>query len=99
MSEPGPVRLTVLGSGTSTGVPIVGCSCPVCLSPDPRDARTRCGVHLACEGFGLQIDVSPDFRAQALRHRFGRVDAVVVTHCHADHVLGLDDLRRFNTTQ
>ena len=99
MREPGPVRVTVLGSGTSTGVPIVGCSCPTCLSRDPRDARTRCGVHVACEGFGLQIDVSPDFREQALRHRFGRVDAVVVTHCHADHVLGLDDLRRFNTIQ
>ena len=99
MREPGEARITVLGSGTSTGVPIVGCSCPVCLSPDPRDARTRCGIHVACEGFGLQIDVSPDFRAQALRHRFGRVDAVVATHCHADHVLGLDDLRRFNTIQ
>ena len=97
--EPGPAVATVLGSGTSTGVPIVGCSCPVCLSRDPRDRRTRCGVHVACEGFGLQIDVSPDFREQALRHRFGRVDAVVVTHCHADHVLGLDDLRRFNTMQ
>lgn len=99
MREPGEARVTVLGSGTSTGVPVVGCSCPVCLSRDPRDRRSRCGVHLACEGFGLQIDVSPDFREQALRHRFGRVDAVVVTHCHADHVLGLDDLRRFNTIQ
>ncbi|MBQ9727753.1 MAG: MBL fold metallo-hydrolase [Kiritimatiellae bacterium] len=99
MREPGEARITVLGSGTSTGVPVVGCSCPVCLSRDPRDRRSRCGIHVACEGFGLQIDVSPDFREQALRHRFGRVDAVVVTHCHADHVLGLDDLRRFNTIQ
>ena len=99
MREPGEARVTVLGSGTSTGVPVVGCSCPTCLSADPRDRRTRCGIHVACEGFGLQIDVSPDFREQALRHRFGRVGAVVLTHCHADHVLGLDDLRRFNTIQ
>ena len=91
--------VTILGSGTSTGVPIVGCSCPVCSSSDPRDARLRCGVHVRCEGFGLQIDVSPDFRQQALTRRIARVDAVVLTHCHADHVLGLDDLRRFNTLQ
>ena len=93
------MRVTVLGSGTSTGVPIIGCRCPVCSSADPRDARLRCGFHVEAGGFGLQIDVSPDFRAQALRFGIPRVDALVVTHCHADHVLGLDDIRRFNTLQ
>lgn len=92
-------RILVLGSGTSTGVPIIGCSCPVCASSDPRDARLRCGLHVSCDGFGLQIDVSPDFRQQALSRGIARVDAVLLTHCHADHVLGLDDLRRFNTLQ
>ena len=62
MSAP-RMRVTVLGSGTSTGVPIIGCRCPVCTSSDPRDARLRCGFHVECGGFGLQIDVSPDFRA------------------------------------
>ena len=93
------MKVTVLGSGTSTGVPIIGCRCPVCTSSDPRDARLRCGFHVESGGFGLQIDVSPDFRAQALRFGVARVDALVVTHCHADHVLGLDDVRRFNTLQ
>ncbi len=98
MSAP-RMKVTVLGSGTSTGVPIIGCRCPVCTSADPCDARLRCGFHVEAGGFGLQIDVSPDFRAQALRFAIGRVDALVVTHCHADHVLGLDDIRRFNTLQ
>ncbi|MBR1836034.1 MAG: MBL fold metallo-hydrolase [Kiritimatiellae bacterium] len=89
----------ILGSGTSTGVPLVGCTCPVCTSRDPRDVRTRCGIHVEAEGFGLQVDVSPDFRAQALRGWVPRVDAVLVTHCHADHCLGLDDVRRYNTLQ
>ena len=93
------MRVTVLGSGTSTGVPIIGCRCPVCSSADPRDARLRCGFHVEAAGFGLQIDVSPDFRAQALRFAIPRIDALAVTHCHADHVLGLDDIRRFNTLQ
>ena len=92
-------RVLVMGSGTSTGVPLLGCDCPVCTSSDPRDRRDRCGVYVSAEGFGLQIDVSPDFRVQALRHRIPRVDALLVTHCHADHCLGLDDVRRFNTLQ
>ena len=92
-------EVLVLGSGTSTGVPLIGCTCPVCTSSDPRDVRARCGLHVSCDGFALQIDVSPDFRAQALRLGVSRVDAALVTHCHADHALGLDDLRRFNTLQ
>lgn len=94
-------KATVLfmGTGTSTGVPIIGCSCPVCSSADPRDRRLRFGMHVSARGFGLQIDVSPDFREQAIRSKVPRVDAVVLSHCHADHVLGLDDLRRYNTLQ
>lgn len=92
-------KILVMGSGTSTGVPIIGCDCPVCVSQDPRDRRLRFGLHVSARGFGLQIDVSPDFRQQALREKLPRVDAVVLSHCHADHVLGLDDLRRYNTLQ
>ena len=92
-------EVLVMGSGTSTGVPIIGCSCPTCTSRDPRDARLRFGLHVSARGFGLQIDVSPDFRQQAIRFKVPRVDAVVLSHCHADHVLGMDDLRRYNTLQ
>lgn len=97
MSRTATIRL--LGSGTSAGVPIIGCSCPVCTSADPHDNRLRPGVWMECDGFALELDVSPDFRQQALRYRLPRVDAVLVTHCHADHVLGLDELRRYNTLQ
>lgn len=95
----GKAKILIMGSGTSTGVPIIGCRCPVCTSRDPRDRRLRFGIHVSAEGFGLQLDVSPDFREQALRAAVPRVDAVVISHCHADHVLGLDDLRRYNTLQ
>lgn len=98
-SESDRARVLIMGSGTSTGVPLIGCRCPVCRSADPRDRRDRCGVHISAEGFGLQIDVSPDFRVQALKFGVERVDALIVTHCHADHCLGLDDVRRFNTLQ
>ncbi len=99
MNDNRKISLKVLGSGTSTGVPLVGCSCPVCTSADPRDRRDRCGFYVSLDGFGIQIDVSPDFRNQALRHSLPRVDAVIVTHAHADHCLGLDDIRRYNTIQ
>lgn len=90
----------ILGSGTSTGVPLIGCGCRVCTSADPRDRRLRAGVHVtAPDGFALQIDLSPDFRQQALLHALPRVDAALVSHCHADHALGLDELRRYNTLQ
>ena len=98
MQEP-PASILVTGSGTSTGVPVIGCACPVCTSADPRDARLRSGVLVRAGSFALQLDISPDFRQQPLRYRIGRVDALFVTHCHADHVLGLDDIRRYNTIQ
>ncbi len=89
----------VLGSGTSTGVPLVGCECAVCSSRDPRDFRMRSSVYVTCGGYSVLIDASPDFRWQALRFGIPRVDAVLITHPHADHILGLDDIRRYNTMQ
>jgi len=86
-------RMLFLGTGTSTGVPLVGCSCDTCTSGDPRDVRTRTSVLLGLPGGHLLIDTSPDLRGQLLRERIGRVDAVLYTHDHVDHVYGLDDLR------
>lgn len=85
--------LTVLGSGTSMGVPTIGCDCRVCHSPDPRDRRTRPSVMVTYADRTVLIDTTPDFREQAIRERIKAVDAVLYTHAHADHVLGLDDLR------
>ena len=81
-------------------MPMIGCECAVCRSDDPRDARTRPSVYVTLpDGTAILIDTAPDFRMQALRHRLPRVDAVLYTHGHADHVLGLDDLRRYNHLQ
>jgi phosphoribosyl 1,2-cyclic phosphate phosphodiesterase len=85
--------LTVLGSGTSMGVPTIGCTCKVCASADPHDRRTRPSVMIEWDGHRVLIDTTPDFREQALREGINRVDAVLYTHGHADHILGLDDLR------
>lgn len=85
--------LTVLGSGTSMGVPTIGCDCRVCTSSDPRDHRTRPSVLLEYDGRHVLIDTTPDFRQQAIRERISKLDAVLYTHAHADHILGLDDLR------
>ena len=89
------MKLTFLGTGTSTGVPTVGCSCAVCTSPAERDKRTRPSLMLEYSGRTVVIDTTPDFRSQALRQKIQRVDAIVFTHAHADHVLGLDDVRPF----
>jgi phosphoribosyl 1,2-cyclic phosphate phosphodiesterase len=85
--------LTVLGSGTSMGVPTIGCTCAVCHSSDPRDRRTRPSVLIEYGGNFVLIDTTPDFREQAIREQIRRVDAVLYTHTHADHILGIDDLR------
>ncbi|MDT8441946.1 MAG: GPMC system MBL fold metallohydrolase [Desulfuromonadales bacterium] len=90
------LQLTILGSGTSTGVPVLGCHCPVCRSDEPRNRRTRCSVLLAWAGRQVLIDTATDFRQQALREGIERLDAVLFTHTHADHVHGIDDLRTLN---
>lgn len=85
--------LTVLGSGTSMGVPTIGCNCAVCHSTDPHDRRTRPSVMVSYSGRHVLIDTTPDFREQALREHITHLDAVIYTHTHADHILGIDDLR------
>ncbi len=85
--------LTVLGSGTSMGVPTIGCTCRVCTSGDPRDQRTRPSIMLQYEGRCVLIDTTPDFRQQAIREQIRHIDAILYTHAHADHILGLDDVR------
>jgi phosphoribosyl 1,2-cyclic phosphate phosphodiesterase len=95
-------QLTFLGTGTSMGVPTLGCDCTVCTSPDPRDRRLRPSVLLQWQHGGRQrvvlIDTGPDFREQALRNKLTRVDAVFYTHGHADHIFGFDDLRPLSFT-
>ena len=98
-APPPPLRIRVLGSGTSVGVPTLVCRCAVCLSDDPRDQRLRPSVLLRYGGRAVVIDTTPDFRTQALRAGLDHLDAVLFTHAHADHILGLDDVRPFNHWQ
>lgn len=94
MTKEAKNQVSILGSGTSTGVPMPGCSCAVCLSPDPRNKRMRTSVFLhTSQGKKILIDTTPDLRMQLLNHSIKEVDAVVITHDHADHVHGIDDLR------
>lgn len=90
------LKVTILGSGTSTGIPMVGCSCPVCRSTDPRDSRTRSSILIEYGGHFILVDTATDLRLQALRAALPRVDAVLFTHAHADHVNGIDELRGFH---
>jgi phosphoribosyl 1,2-cyclic phosphate phosphodiesterase len=90
------MKLTFLGTGTSTGVPSIGCECETCVSDDPRDKRLRVSVLVEHAGQTVLVDTSADFRQQALRHKLKRLDAVLITHCHADHIFGLDDIRPLN---
>src|SRR5580693_2296257 len=99
-----PLAIRVLGSGTSSGVPTIGCSCDVCHSADPRDTRLRPSILIRYRESGapdrnILIDTTPDFRAQMLATHIDRLDAIVYTHGHADHILGLDDVRPFNYHQ
>jgi phosphoribosyl 1,2-cyclic phosphate phosphodiesterase len=91
--------ILVLGSGTSVGVPMIGCHCKVCRSEDPRDKRLRPSILIRLGEHRVLIDTSPDFRYQALRFGIERIDAILFTHAHADHILGLDDVRPFNFMQ
>ena len=90
------MKVTVLGTGTSQGVPVIACSCKVCSSTDPRDTRLRCAVLIEEGDTRLLIDAGPDFRQQMLKNRVANLDAVLLTHEHADHIFGLDDIRSFN---
>ena len=85
----------VLGSGTSQGVPMIGCSCAVCVSPDPRNKRTRASIHVVMDGLHVQVDAAPEFRLQCLKEGVDKIDLFVLTHGHSDHIAGMDDLRRF----
>jgi phosphoribosyl 1,2-cyclic phosphate phosphodiesterase len=89
------LTVTFLGTGTSQGVPMIGCDCDVCRSTDPRDKRLRSSIHLQTPEYSIVVDTGTDFRTQALRANLRRVDAVIFTHSHTDHIMGFDDLRRF----
>jgi phosphoribosyl 1,2-cyclic phosphate phosphodiesterase len=90
------MKLTLLGTGTSTGVPSIGCDCETCLSTDSRDKRLRASILVEHNGRSVLVDTSSDFRQQALRANIRYLDAVLITHCHVDHVFGLDDIRPLN---
>src|ERR1051326_947981 len=90
------VHLLFLGTGTSAGIPMIGCHCEVCSSPDPRDKRTRPSVGISYGNTNVLVDTTPELRLQCVANRVDSIDAVVYTHAHADHIMGLDDLRRFN---
>ncbi|RLD16771.1 MBL fold metallo-hydrolase [candidate division KSB1 bacterium] len=90
------MRITFLGTGTSGGVPIINCDCAVCRSANPKNKRLRSSVMIEINDKFLLIDTTPDMRQQFLRKRFPRIDAILYTHAHADHVFGLDEVRRFN---
>lgn len=93
------MKITVLGSGTSHGVPMIGCDCVVCTSSDPRDARTRPSIVVQWSERTVLVDTSPELRLQAVARGITRVDAVLYTHTHADHLHGVDDLRAYNMRQ
>lgn len=89
------MEVIFLGTGTSQGVPMIACGCPVCTSPDPRNRRTRASIHVVMDGLHVQVDAAPELRLQCLREGVAQADIFVLTHGHADHIAGMDDLRRF----
>jgi len=93
------MKAVFMGTGTSVGIPVIGCNCDVCRSGDVRNRRRRASLYIEASGRHIVVDTPPDFREQALEYRIPRVDAVLFTHSHADHIFGFDDIRRFNTIQ
>lgn len=93
------MQVTILGTGTSQGVPVIGCKCEVCLSDNPKDKRLRCSLHLQINNLDIVVDVGPDFRQQMLGIDISKLDALLITHEHNDHIIGLDDVRPFNFRQ
>lgn len=89
------LELIFLGTGTSQGIPVIGCDCSVCCSDDPRDRRTRSSVLIRTEELHFVIDTTPEFRTQCLREKINKLDAALFTHAHTDHIMGFDDMRRF----
>lgn len=90
------MKVTFLGTGTSQGVPVIGCDCASCTSDDPKDDRLRCSIHIEVDDLHLVVDTGPDFRYQMLRAKINKLDAILITHEHNDHIIGLDDIRAFN---
>ena len=93
------MKVTFLGTGTSQGVPVIGCACEVCRSMDYRDKRLRTSIHIALKNTSIVVDTGPDFRQQMLRQNINHLDAVLFTHAHRDHTAGLDDVRAYNFLQ
>jgi len=93
------IKITFLGTGTSQGVPIINCRCPVCTSEDPRNKRLRTSISIQTDQVDFIIDTTPDLREQLLRNPISKLDGILYTHAHADHIYGIDDLRRFNQLQ
>lgn len=99
LKQKGKLKVTILGSGTSQGIPVIACNCDVCLSADPKDNRLRASIMLTIDDKNYVIDTGPDFRQQMLREKVQSLEAVIFTHEHKDHVAGLDDVRAFNFKQ
>ncbi|HMU05036.1 MAG TPA: MBL fold metallo-hydrolase [Saprospiraceae bacterium] len=93
------MQITFLGTSTSQGVPVIGCECDTCLSHDPKDNRLRSSVLISEKGYNILIDVGPDFRQQMLTNKVKKLDAILLTHEHNDHIIGMDDIRPFNFRQ